>query len=47
MDRRLRFNGAFFYSDYKDIQFTIKVPDQPDPTYNETLNAGKWSIYGA
>lgn len=45
--RRLRVNGAVFYSDYKDIQFTIKVPDQPDPAFNETLNAGKSTIWGA
>ncbi|WP_380876697.1 hypothetical protein ACFB49_09740 [Sphingomonas sp. DBB INV C78] len=46
-NRRLRVNAAVFYSDYKDIQFTITVPDQPDPAFTQTLNAGKSAIYGA
>jgi iron complex outermembrane receptor protein len=46
LDRRLRFNGAVFLSDYTDIQFTIQVPDQPNPAFTQTLNAGKEQIYG-
>ncbi len=46
-DRRLRINAAAFYSDYTDIQFTITVPNQPDPAFTQTLNAGKSNIYGA
>lgn len=45
-NRRLRVNAAAFYSDYNDIQFTITVPDQPDPAFTQTLNAGKSRIYG-
>ena len=46
LDRRLRFNGAIFYSDYRDIQLDILVPNQPDPTLTQTTNAGKASVYG-
>jgi iron complex outermembrane receptor protein len=46
LDRRLRFNGAIFYSDYRDIQLDILVPNQPNPTLTQTTNAGKASVYG-
>jgi iron complex outermembrane receptor protein len=46
LDRRLRFNGAVFFSDYTDIQFTIQVPGQSNPAFTQTLNAGKEHIYG-
>jgi iron complex outermembrane receptor protein len=46
LDRRLRFNGAVFFSDYTDIQFTIQVPGQSNPAFTQTLNAGKEYIYG-
>lgn len=44
--RRLRWNTALFYSDYRDIQLDILVPDQPDPTLTVTSNAGKAKIAG-
>jgi iron complex outermembrane receptor protein len=46
LDRRLRFNAAIFYSDYRDIQLDILVPDQPDPTLTQTTNAGKARVTG-
>ena len=46
LDRRLRFNGAVFFSDYTDIQFTIQAPGQSNPAFTQTLNAGKEQIYG-
>jgi iron complex outermembrane receptor protein len=46
LGRRLRFNGAIFYSDYKDIQLDILVPNQPDPTLTQTTNAGKARVTG-
>jgi iron complex outermembrane receptor protein len=46
LDRRLRFNGAVFFSDYTDIQFTVQVPNQPNPAFTQTLNAGTEHIYG-
>ena len=45
-DRRLRFNASIFYADYRDIQFDINVPNQPDPTLTQTTNAGKARIFG-
>jgi iron complex outermembrane receptor protein len=46
LGRRLRFNGAIFYSDYKDIQLDILVPNQPNPTLTQTTNAGKARVTG-
>ena len=46
LGRRLRWNTAIFYSDYRDIQLDILVPDQPDPTLTVTSNAGKAKIAG-
>lgn len=45
-DRRLRINGALFYSDYRDIQLDIVIPDQPNPTLTRTENAGKANVKG-
>ena len=46
LGRRLRFNGALFYSDYRDIQLDILVPNQPNPTLTQTTNAGKAKVMG-
>jgi iron complex outermembrane recepter protein len=46
LERRLRWNNALFYSNYKDIQLDILVPNQPDPTLTETKNAGKAEVAG-
>jgi len=46
LQHRLRWNNALFYSNYKDIQLDILVPDQPDPTLTETKNAGKAKVAG-
>jgi iron complex outermembrane receptor protein len=46
LGRRLRLNTALFYSDYKDIQLDILVPDQPNPTLTRTTNAGKARVIG-
>ena len=46
LQRRLRWNNALFYSNYKDIQLDILVPNQPDPTLTETENAGKARVAG-
>jgi iron complex outermembrane recepter protein len=46
LDRRLRWNSAVFYSNYKDIQLDILVPNQPNPTLTETENAGKARVAG-
>jgi iron complex outermembrane receptor protein len=46
LQRRLRWNNALFYSNYKDIQLDILVPNQPDPTLTETKNAGKAKVAG-
>jgi iron complex outermembrane recepter protein len=46
LQHRLRWNTALFYSDYRDIQLDILVPNQPDPTLTETKNAGKAKVAG-
>jgi len=46
LSRRLRWNTALFYEDYKDIQLDILVPNQPDPTLTVTRNAGKANVEG-
>lgn len=46
LDRRLRLNIAAFYMDYRDIQLDVIVPNQPDPTLTNTINAGKAWIRG-
>ena len=46
LQHRLRWNTAVFYSDYRDIQLDILVPNQPDPTLTETKNAGKAKVAG-
>ena len=46
LQRRLRWNNAVFYSNYKDIQLDILVPNQPNPTLTETENAGKARVAG-
>lgn len=38
-DRRIRFNAALFYNDYKDIQ--LSVLDPVDPRITDVINAGK------
>ncbi|WP_176590266.1 TonB-dependent receptor [Sphingobium sp. EM0848] len=43
-DRRVRFNLAAFYNDYKDIQ--LNVLDPVNPRVNDVLNAGKARIQG-
>lgn len=45
LDRRLRLNLAYFYSDYKDIQLNTQV-DVLNPTRTDVLNAGKARIQG-
>ena len=42
-DNRVRFNGAFFYSDYEDIQVTVLEDDQAG---NTTANAAAGEIKG-
>jgi iron complex outermembrane recepter protein len=46
LEHRLRWNVAVFYSDYKDMQLDILVPNQPDPTLTRTENAGKAKVSG-
>lgn len=43
-DRRLRFNAAAFYNDYKDIQLSVLDPN--NPRINDVFNAGKAKIQG-
>lgn len=44
-DRRLQFNAAFFYSQYKDILIDLAVLGAPQ--FVASFNAGKARIYGA
>lgn len=44
-DRRLQFNSAFFYSNYKDILIDLAVLGAPQ--FVASFNAGKARIYGA
>jgi iron complex outermembrane receptor protein len=46
LEHSLRWNVAVFYSDYKDMQLDILVPNQPDPTLTRTENAGKAKVSG-
>ena len=46
LNRRLRVNGAVFYSDYTDLQLDLVVPNQPNPGLSQTQNAGKATISG-
>lgn len=52
-DQRARLNGAFYYSEYDDIQITVtrtfprEDPSLPPVTQNGTDNAGKATIRGA
>jgi iron complex outermembrane receptor protein len=46
LNHRLRWNTAVFYSNYKDIQLDILVPNQPDPTLTRTENAGRAKVAG-
>jgi iron complex outermembrane recepter protein len=46
MDRRLRWNGAIFYSDYDDMQLDILLPNQPSPIITQTQNAGTAELMG-
>tara|TARA_R110002110_G_scaffold205066_1_gene416727 strand:- start:126966 stop:129314 length:2349 start_codon:yes stop_codon:yes gene_type:complete len=43
MDQRLRFNGAYFYSDYEDIQLLVL---NPGSGFFETDNAAKAELQG-
>lgn len=45
LERRLRFNAAVFYSDYKDIQINTQS-DPTNPMRTDVLNAGKARIKG-
>ena len=45
LERRLRFNIAAFYADYKDIQINTQS-DATNPTRTDVLNAGKARIKG-
>ena len=42
LDRRVRFNGAFFFYDYKDVQVQV-----PSPTGTGIYNGSGAEIYGA
>jgi len=46
LDKRLRWNGAIFYSDYDDMQLDILLPNQPSPIVTQTQNAGTAEIMG-
>lgn len=46
LDRRLRWNGAIFFSDNDDMQLDILLPNQPSPIVTQTQNAGTAEIRG-
>lgn len=46
LQRRVRLNAALFYADYEDMQLDIVVPDQPNPAFTQTQNAGEADISG-
>ncbi len=46
MDRRLRLNGAAFYSDYEGIQFSAGTEDPDGNRINAFTNAGDGEIIG-
>ena len=46
LDQRLRFNASLFYSDYEDVQFTVRTTDEMGAPIRIVDNAAKARIKG-